>query len=249
MKTFTKTLKAGRFLLLAGAVSFSISSCNTDDTDPPTNPSSTPPTPTIADGNATLVAIKSVTYQDVPVIGQVEVDLGLAVGVFFNGVDYDTYVNAGTVTCEGESLSEQDNGSYIYMPSQTSATGIEYSGNPDWVVGGNANIPGFSHTTNIGFPSVGSITSSETVSSGNAYTLKIASVSGADSVIFSMGGVVHTEPGNATSSVFTAAEVNSMGTGATYAQAAAYRIEEATYSGKNFWFVNEKVVTQSITIE
>jgi hypothetical protein len=40
-----------------------------------------------------------------------------------------------------------------------------------------------------------------------------------------------------------------MGTGTNFSQAAAYKIEEATYSTKNYWFVNEKVVTESITIE
>jgi hypothetical protein len=58
-----------------------------------------------------------------------------------------------------------------------------------------------------------------------------------------MGGVVHTVPGNQTSSTFTAAEISGMGTGPNYAQAAAYKVEEAVYGGKNFWFVNEKVVT------
>ena len=64
-----------------------------------------------------------------------------------------------------------------------------------------------------------------------------------------MGGVVHTEAGNAISSTFTAAEISGMGIGTNFAQAAAYKIEEATYGAKNYWFVNEKVVTQSITIE
>lgn len=249
MKTFTKTLKWGQLLLLAGVVSFSITSCNTDDTDPPANPSNNPPTPTIEDGHGTLVAIKTVTFQDVPGFGQMEIDLGLAVGVFFNGVDYETYLNAGTVTCEGENLAEQSNGSYLFIPSQTNPTGIEYSGNPDWVVGGNTNIPGFSHTTNIGFPSVGTISSSSTVNSANSFTLTVANVSGADSVIFSVGGVMHTVAGNVTSSVFTAAEIGTIGKGANYAQVAAYRVEQSTYGGKNFWFVNEKVVTQSITVE
>ena len=252
MNTFKASIKWARFFALAGLVSLSVTSCNLlpdDDTPPSNDPSSTPPTPAIADGYATLSAVKSVTFQDIPGFGQVEVDLGLAVGVFFNGVDYDTYLNAGTVTCEGENLTEQDNGSYVYLPSATSATGIDFSGNPDWNVTGSADVTAFSHTTNIGFPTVGAITSASTVSNGSDYTLTIASVTAADSVIFMMGGVVHTEVGSATSSTFTSAEISGMGTGANFAQAAAYKIEEATYGVKNYWFVNEKVVTQSITIE
>ena len=249
MNTLKSTFKWGRVFALAGVVSFAISSCNTDTPDTPEDPASNPPTPTFNDGYGTLSAVKSVTFQDVPVVGQVEIDLGLAVAVFFNGVDYNSFVNGGAVTCEGESLEEQDNGSYVFLPSQNTPTGIDFSGNPDWSVGGNGDVPAFSHTTGIGFPSVGAINSGTTVSSGSDYTLSVASVSGADSVIFMMGGVVHTVPGNQTSTVFTSAEIDGMGTGPNYAQAAAYKVEQATYSSKNFWFVNEKVVTQSITIE
>lgn len=250
MNTLNATIKMGRFFVLAGLVSLSVTSCNLlpDDEDTTTT-APNPPTPAFSDGYATLAAVKTVTFQDLPGFGQVEVDFGVAVGVFFNGVDYDTYLNAGTVTCENETLEEQDNGSYVFIPSQTSATGIDFSGNPDWDVSGSADVAAFSHTTSIGFPSVGAITSSNTVSNGNDYTLTVANVSGADSVIFTMGGVVHTEPGNATSSTFTSAEISGMESGATFAQAAAYKIEEATYNTKNYWFVNEKVVTESITIE
>lgn len=251
MKTMNKIFNLGRFMVLAGAVSFSIASCNTNNNDDDTSsdPSSSPTTPTFEDGYGTLSAVKSVTYQTVPVVGQVEVDLGLAVAVFFNGSDYNSFVNAGTVTCEGESLAEQSNGSYVYTPTQTNPTGIDFSGNPDWSVSGSGDVPAFNHTTNIGFPTVGAINSGTTVSSGSDYMLSVANVSGADSVIYMMGGVVHTVAGNVTSYTFTSAEISGMGTGANYAQAAAYKIEEGTFSGKNFWFVNEKVVTQSITIE
>ena len=64
-----------------------------------------------------------------------------------------------------------------------------------------------------------------------------------------MGGIVHTEAGNATSSTFISAEIWGIGTGASFAQATAYKIEEATYSAKNYCLVNEKVVAESITIE
>ncbi|MDB4656039.1 hypothetical protein OAE48_04240 [Flavobacteriales bacterium] len=251
MNTLNATIKWTRFFALAGLVCLSVTSCNLlpDDEDNNASAQPAPPTPTISDGYATLSAVKTVTFQDIPGFGQIEVDFGIAVGVFFNGVDYNTYLNAGTVTCESETLEEQDNGSYVFIPSQTSASGIDFSGNPDWNVTGSADVSAFSHTTSIGFPTVGTINSSSTVSSGSDYTLTVASVTGADSVIFMMGGVVHTEAGNATSSTFTSAEISGMGTGTNFAQAAAYKIEEATYGAKNYWFVNEKVVTQSITIE
>jgi hypothetical protein len=137
----------------------------------------------------------------------------------------------------------------VYLPSQTNPTGIDFSGNPNWEVTGNGSVGAFTHQTSIGFPSVGSITSGTTVTSGSDYTLTVANVSGADSVIFMCGGVVHTRPGGTTAHTFTAAETSNMGSGPSYVQVAPYRIEEATVGGGDYWFVNERVVTQSVTIE
>lgn len=252
MKTLNEPLKFGKYLLMATAVSFAVTSCNLTDTDEPDNtsdPAANPPTPTFADGDGALTAVKSVTFQDVPVVGQVEVDLGLGVAVFFDGGNTSSFVEAGSVTLEGEGLDRQDNNSYVYLPSQTSPTGIDFSGNPNWEVTGAGNVGAFTHQTSIGFPTVGSITSSETVSAGSAYTLNVTNVSGADSVIFMCGGIVHTRAGNTTSHTFTADETSNMGSGPSYVQVAPYKIEEATVGGGDYWFVNERVVTQSVTIE
>jgi hypothetical protein len=252
MKTLNESLKFGKYLLMATAVSFAVTSCNQKDTDEPDNtsdPASNPPTPTFADGDGALTAVKSVTFQDVPVVGQVEVDLGLGVAVFFDNGNTSSFVEAGSVTLEGEGLDRQDNNSYVYLPSQTSPTGIDFSGNPNWEVTGNGSVGAFTHQTSIGFPSVGSITSGTTVTSGSPYTLTVANVSGADSVFFMCGGVIHTRAGNTTSHTFTADETSNMGSGPSYVQVAPYRIEEATVGGGDYWFVNERVVTQSVTIE
>ncbi len=253
MKKSNNIFNSGRYVALAVAVAMSVSACNLlpdTDTDPPTNdPASNPPTPTFTDGDGTLSAVKSVTFQDIPGFGQVEVDLGLGVAVFFDNGNTNSFVEAGAVTLEGESLDLQDNNSYVSIPSQNNPTGIDFSGNPDWSVGGAGNVGGFTHQTTIGFPTLGAITSSTTVSNGSDYILTVANVSGADSVIFMLGGVVHTEAGNATSSTFTSAEISGMGTGTSFAQAAPYKIEEATVGGGDYWFVNERVVTQSVTIE
>ena len=64
-----------------------------------------------------------------------------------------------------------------------------------------------------------------------------------------LGGVVHIENPNATSSTFTEAEIDGMGTGANFAQVAPYKFESATYSSKQFYFVTETVKTQSVTLE
>ncbi len=256
MKILSETLRWGRFLMLLGVVSATVASCNLDNPgdeipETPSDPSSNPPTPTLEGGYGTLSAVKSQTIYDpgVPGFPATPIDLGLAVGVFFNGTDYSTFINGGTVSCEDEQLTEQENGSYVFIPSQTNYKGIEFDGDPSWVVSGSPGVPAIDHTTSVGFPTVGEINSDETVSKGADYVLTVNGVQGADSVIFMLGGVVHYEPGNATSSTFTSAEIDSMGTGPSFAQAAAYIVEEQIFESKNFWFVNETVVTQSVTIE
>lgn len=96
--------------MMIGAVSVAITSCNLDnDEDPPaSDPAANPPTPTFSDGDGTLAAVKSVTFQDVPVVGQVEIDLGLGVAVFFDNGNTSSFVEAGTVTLEGEGLDLQE---------------------------------------------------------------------------------------------------------------------------------------------
>lgn len=214
------------------------------------DPTSEPPTPTITDGYGTLVAVKSVTTFDpgfgVPVT---EIDMGIASAAFTDGTNYDNFVNAGVVEVEGQELSQFDNNSYVFTPSQTDPTGIEYSSSPEWVVGGAGDIPGFTHTVGINFPTVGDINSSTTVPSSGDFTVSVPNVSGADSVYFMLGGVIHIEAGNVTSSTFTEAEIDGMSSGASFAQVAPYKIESDIYSGKTFYFVTEKVVTQSVTIE
>ena len=253
MKTFDETIKLARLVLLASAVSLSVGSCNLlpgDDDDPPANdPASNPPTPTFTEGDGSLVAVKSVTFQEVPVVGQVQVDLGLGVAAFFNNGNTSSFVEAGSVSLEGEGLDRQENNSYVFLPSQTNPTGIDFSGNPSWTVGGAGSVAGFSYETNIGFPTVGAITSSETVTKGQPYTLTVANVSGADSVIFMCGGVLHTLVGGTTSYTFTAAETDGLSAGPSYVQVAPYRIEQASVGSGDYWFVNERVVTQSVTIE
>ena len=238
---------------MAAVVVMSVSACNLlPDTDPDTDTNSNPapPTPTIADGSSgTLAAVKSITTQDIPGFGLIEIDLGIATAAFFNGTDYNNFVGAGAVTCETLGLTLNANNSYTFTPTATEPSGIDWSGNPDWNVAGDGTIPAFTHTTTIGFPGAGAVTSSATVTKANGYTLSIANVSGADSVIYMIGGVLFTEAGNVTSHTFSASDLSGLGTGPNFVQAAAYKIESAEYGGKTFHFVNERVVTQSVTIE
>lgn len=229
--------------------SVSMTSCTTEEPDEPDNTATENPTPTIEEGYGTLTAVKSVTYQDVPVVGQVEIPLNIAAAAFFDGTDYTTFQAAGSLTCEGEALTMNSNNSYTLTPGQDNPSGMDIDGSINWTVSGNGDIPAFDHTVGIAFPTVGAISSAATVTKADGYTLSVNNLSGADSVIFMVNGVLFTEPGNPTSRTFTSAELTDAGSGPGVVQVAAYKIETADYSGKTFYFVNEKVETLSVTIE
>jgi len=250
MKHFNNFFRIGRLSLIAAAVSFSLNSCETEDDTPPDNTGGTP-TPQINRGNGTLVAVKTVTTID-PGFGvpPQDIDYGIGVAVFFNGTDYETFISGGDVTCEEEALTVFDNGSYSTY-SQTSTTGIDFSGNPDWTVSGNGDIPAFSHTSSKGFPSVGKITSPETITRSAGYTVTFESgISNADSVLWIIGGEhLRTTDDNASHRVFTADELSSLQAGTSIVQVAVYNLDSAMYVGKKFFFINEKVVTKTVTVE
>ena len=240
--------------MLAGAVSVAVVSCNTDDPadeipETPTDPSSNPPTPSFGEGYGTLSAVETATTIEIPGFGSETIDMGIAAAAFFDGNSYDSFVDAGTVSAEGESLTQYENKSYAFTPTQTEPNGLDFGSTASWEVSGAGNIPAFTHTTGIGFPTLGAITSDDVVPATGDFTVSVNNVSGADSVYFMLGGVIHIEAGNATSSTFTEAEIDGMGSGASFAQVAPYNWEEATKSGKLFYFVMEKVRTQSVTIE
>jgi hypothetical protein len=250
MTNLDNIFRYGRLMAIAAAVAVSSSSCNTDDEEP-TEPAGGTPTPTINDGHGTLVAAKTITTINQPFVGDIEVEFGIGVAVFTDGTNYESYVDGGSVTCEGESLSKFDNGSYSTY-SQTSVTGLEFSGNPDWTVSGAGDIPQFNHTANRGFPNVGKITSSTTVNRANGYTLTFqGNMSNTDSVIWVIGSKVFPTTGPVGSSrTFTADELSDLQTGAgNIIQVAAYNIDSEEFGGKTFYFVNEYVVTQTVTIE
>jgi len=249
MKHLNNYFRIGRLSLIAAAVSFSLNSCETEDPTPDTTGGT--PTPQINDGHGTLVAAKTVTTID-PGFGvpPQDIDYGIGVAVFFNGTDYQTYVNGGDVTCEGEALSRFDNGSYSTY-SQTSATGLDFSGNPDWTVSGAGDIPSFSHTADRGFPGISKITSPDVINRANGYTVTFqGNMTNTDSVIWVVGSKQFSTTAAMNSRTFTAGELSDLTAGAgNIIQVAAYNIDSEVYGGKTFYFINEKVVTKTVTVE
>jgi hypothetical protein len=249
MRHFNNIFRIGRLSLIAAAVSVSLNSCETEDPAPADTSGGTP-TPQINDGHGTLVAAKTITVINQHFVGEIEVEYGIGVAVFFNGTDYDSFISGGDVTCEEEELSVFDNGSYSTY-SQTSATGLDFSGNPNWTVSGAGDIPAFEHTANRGFPGISAISSPETITRANGYTVTFnGNMTNTDSVIWVVGNKQFSTTAAMNTRTFTADELSDLTTGAgNIIQVAAYNLDSEVYGGKTFYFINEMVVTKTVTVE
>lgn len=244
-----KIVFTGLFVALIG-----MSSCKKEEIideiidETPTTQSTPPPFPTLSNSDGTLVAIKVQSSQSSP-IGPVTMTIGLGVAAFYESNNIDNLIDAGNVNVNSKQLTKQTNNSYVFQPDASNATGVDFSGGVSWNVTGSAAVSAFSFDPSIAFPSAGEITSSEVVNKANGYTLTISSVTDADSVIFQVGSVLKTVPGNTTSCSFSSAELSGLSNGSNVAQVAAYKMENATITGKSYYFINEAVATQTVTIE
>ena len=238
--------------------SISLVSCNKKEDEVPTtnNPTTPPPAapenpvPGFADGKGTLVAVQSRTFQNVPFVGTLPVDFGLAVAVFYNTPQDQTFLDAGSVSANGEDLKKQTNNSYVYTPGPLNQEGIDYTfGEVEWIVGGSTDVPAFTRTNYNGFPEVDQMVSAKKISRAKDYTLESQSVSGADSIIFMIGGILHIVSGGNNSSTFTAAELGTLKAGPNYAQITGYNYTFYLENGEKYYHVNETVVTEQVTLE
>lgn len=86
-----------------------------------------------------------------------------------------------------------------------------------WTVAGSGNVPAFNYYHNAYVPTIGTLTSTTDIQTSGAYTISVASISGADSVVFVLAGpdasIQKVKAGNTTSCTFTAAEVATLGKG------------------------------------
>jgi len=248
MRKFNDIIRIGSYAVLASVIAMSSTSCNTDDKDE-NNGTGGNPTPTVYEGDGALIAIKSMTTISQPIIGDIEMELGLAVAVFANNGDYNNLLPAGTVKCAGENLTIQQNNSYVFTPGATNPTGLELGNSPSWEVTGQGAVPAINHTASNGFPAVGSITSGGTVNRSQGYTVTVqGNITNADSVIWNIGGVVVTTP-RVNSYTFTADQLSGLPTGTSIVQAAPVNYQTASFGGKTFYFINERVSSKTVTVE
>jgi hypothetical protein len=200
------------------------------------------------DAFGVLVGIKTVTTQNVGGF-ETSIDLGTAVSVFPTSVGSSTFVDAGTVKNNTKLLTKQSNNSYVFTPSQTDFTGIDFDNGSSWEVSGSSNVTAFNYDF-FPFPSNPKITSSVTevtISSGYNFTLQSAN-SNADSVIFILASgnekAIKVLPGNATSANFSASELAAFKPSTQgLIQVTPYRITNDVVNGKKYYFVNQVTVS------
>jgi hypothetical protein len=251
-KTSSKLLL---FCLITAGVQ--LTACSKDDDKKPEEEQKEEPktnntgstTPEFTDGNGVMVAVKSESSTSTP-FGPVITTIGTAVAVFYDSPGSNTFQEAGTVMAEGEKLGKQTNNSYVFTPSVNNTTGIDYSiGDVHWEVSGNGTVPTIDETITMGFPSVEPINSGNTVSMSSGYTLSSAGITNADSILFLVGDVVRTVVGGNDSYTFTSSELSTLNAGPSVVQIAAYKLTTRSTSGKDYHYVNETVVSKSVTIE
>jgi hypothetical protein len=211
-----------------------------------TNPSTTP---FYTDADAVLAAVRVNTTQTTPV-GEFDIVIGGA-SAFFSNDQFSTFQNVGAVSCNGESLGMQSNNTYVHTPSATAPTGIDLTSSNEvsWNVGGGGGFNAFTYVHTGPFPAVGTISSATTVVRANGYTLTANSVAGADSVIFMVGDVVRTRPGNTISHTFTAQDLAGLSAGQSLMQVVGYTADGEDINGKRIYFVKQASRSRSITVQ
>jgi hypothetical protein len=180
-----------------------------------------------------------------------DTEIGTAVAAFSEDGGAN-WMDAGTITCEGETLTKNSNNSYTYIPGTSNPTGLTFSNPVNWTASGSS-WPAFGLDNSDNFSTLGDISSSTTIASSSSYTLTSPSISGADSVYFGIygpdGSVFKIQSGSTTSHTFTAAEISGLGTGSAYIQVVGLNYEETTFSGRDYYMINESVRTKSATIQ
>ncbi len=255
-------MKSTNYLLFTAlAATVAVISCKKEEETPVVTPPSVnannPSTPTTpADGKGFFAAVKTLTYQELPGTGlpPVEITIGIAAGGAWE--TQGTFVDAGIVKCDGNTLKKQTNSSYLNEIGASNTTGIEFSDGVNWDVSGAGSLGAFTTTDNQSWPSNPQISlSNTTISHSSAFTFTLTNtITGADSVLFTVAG----GSGNATlqktvagansgSVAFSASEMNTVVTGAGIIQVAAYNIDDKVVGGRKIYFIKEAVNTKSVT--
>lgn len=242
--------------LAVGLIAFTSCSKEEEEAETPEVPTAAVPanpipTPNSADG--ALVAIQTANYITAPFVGEIYQPVGVGVAVF-GDLTGGNYADCGAVSANGIGLTKQTNSTYVYVPSATSAQGIDFSDDVSWVVTGNSStsIPAFNHSPSNAMPSGPKYTGSTSIARTSAFTLSSEiEITGADSIIYNVISptttITKTVAGSIGTVTFSAAEMGTLGVGNGYVQIVPYNLSSQQFSGKTYYFINESVCTKSVT--
>lgn len=246
-------------LILAFAIISTIGmSCSkTTTTTTTTNTPAGNPQPSFGAVDGGLIAINTVT--STTALGTTyDVALGTGVAVFGN-LSAGTYVDAGTVTLNDQSLAIQTNKTYVFTPGMTNPTGIDLGSSIKWKVSGNSanGISALDFTTSKIMPKAGSLNmSSAEINTATDFTLSTTSnVINADSVYFQISGgsngklILKRAGGTVKSVTFTSAELKTLGTGSGSVAICPFNFETKVTGGKTYAIVNELALAKVITLK
>ncbi len=228
-----------------------------------TNPTPTPPaasTPTVAtpsDAFGAFIAVKTITEQNVPIVGIQTIEIGTAVGGFYSTAGSGTWVDGGSLKVDDTTLTKQSNNTYLYQMGQSNPTGLEFNYSTKWTIGGSTanSIPAFNYTHSATMPSLGTLTSAKDITVASDYTISTTTTSYSDSVIFIISGpngsINKVKVGGTRTCLFTAAELATLGKGdnAGLVQIAPYRVASSTQAGKKYYFIKETVLSTFVNLK
>ena len=203
--------------------------------------------PAITDG-AVLVAARSHTTQESPVAGfpDIDISLDIPVGIFFSG---GAQVKAGEVQIDGSTLDFIGNVYTLQNGGFTAGADQFMFDSRAWTVGGEGAIPAGNYVNTKALPTLGEINVESSLQKGLPYTVSIASVAQADSLIYLLGDQTITVGANTRSVTFSAQQTNALSTGQSIVQVAAFNLSQRSAGSQTIYLVNEDIRQRSVTIE
>lgn len=243
------------YMMIAGvAATFALTGCTKKvNTDPTNNTSTTTNYSSFnfPDSYGVLVAIKSISYQEVAGI-QIPIEVNTASATFVSSPGSSTFVDAGNVSLNNKELTKQANNSYVY---QDLVNPLSFN-SVSWNVSGANGIPLVAYSDNRPWPSFsGFSTLPASVSKSAGITVTLGSaVSNADSVYLIVASgdgkfAIKRAGGNAAEVTLTSADLNEIGTGTGIIQLVPWSFKMEDVESKDFYFVLEAAYSKmNVTI-
>ncbi len=244
-----KRIQKNNVWMLLLFLGLSFTACKEDIIPMEEDPATTAPAapnPTVGDGSGAFWGINAISTVTTPIT--LDTEIGTAVA-FLTNDNFNSFVDAGSISVMDAALTANDNKSYVYLPGITQPLGLQYSSSYEWNVAGAGAVAGFTHTVDFPFPDLGVITSGNEVVKADGYTLTCQNVAQADSIIYIVGEAIKTVAGDVTSVEFTAEDLKGVTAGPSFVQIAAYTYKPAEINNETYYFGNETVRSEVVEIK